>query len=64
VPADDAAPHRSQQELLALAVARAEIAAAGGRVPLSYDELATATHGNGQASRAADKRKKKRSSAK
>jgi polyphosphate kinase len=64
VPADDAAPHRSQQELLALAGLRAENAAPGGRtLPLSYDELATSTFGNGQPNRS-EKRKKKRTSAK
>jgi hypothetical protein len=64
VPADEAAPHRSQAELLALAGSRAEIAAADGRVPLSYDELATSSAANGHPNRVTEKRKKKRSSAK
>jgi polyphosphate kinase len=64
VPADDAAAHRSQQELLALAGSRAELAAADGRMPLSYDELAVGTSGNGHPQRGPEKRKKKRSSAK
>ena len=63
VAADDATPHRSQAELLALAASRGSSAAAADALP-SFDAIAEGVSGNGAAIRASDKRKKKRSTVK
>jgi polyphosphate kinase len=65
VPAEDAAPHRSQFELLELAATRdANGAAVSGRAPLTYDGIPRSELANGEPFRTSEKRKKKRSSAK
>jgi polyphosphate kinase len=61
VTAGDAAPHRSQAELLALAASRSSTAAAADTLP-SFDAIAEGASGNGAAFR--EKRKKKKSSVK
>jgi polyphosphate kinase len=63
VALEDAAPHRSQAELLELAAARSTTAATVGARPRSFDAIAESVAGNGMAFRS-EKRKKRKSSAK
>jgi polyphosphate kinase len=61
VTSDNAMPHRSQAELLALAASRGSSAATVDALP-SFDAIAEGASGNGAAFR--EKRKKKKSSVK
>jgi len=60
VEAGDAAPHRSQAELLALAATRNHSAAAADALPLSFDAIALGATGNGESMRDGAKRKRKK----
>lgn len=60
VEAGDAAPHRSQVELLALAVSRSHNAAAADALPLSFDAIAQGATSNGESMRDGTKRKRKK----
>jgi hypothetical protein len=61
--ADGQSAHRSQSELLSVAVVREEAIAAEENLPLSFDAISELPLTNGEPRRDGAKRKKKRSSA-